>query len=181
MILVKSKYQSNRNQDKRNAWWISFEVPFIKVLGNTYWWTPNCLAWREKKVDCFTLSYKYSSKEQDLCFQAWGEWLRLYDCLGIWIISKTVYDSGRILNWVSCHHSFWILKTVPAIWKGSKFLAWWIDIIKLSISFIYCLFAFLFSQKLKPKLWSFSVFWLDGTTASALWVLYWIKLVERAL
>lgn len=93
LILVKRKYQSNRNQDKRNAWWIFFEVPFIKVLGNTYWWTPNCLAWREKKVDCFTLSYKYSSKEQDLCFQAWGEWLRLCDCLGIWIISKTAVDS----------------------------------------------------------------------------------------
>ena len=92
LILVKRKYQSNRNEDKRNAWWIFFEVPFIKVLGNTYWWTPNCLAWREKKVDCFTLSYKYSSKEQDLCFQAWGEWLRLYDCLGIWIISKTAVD-----------------------------------------------------------------------------------------
>ena len=104
MILVKRKYQSNRNQDKRNAWWIFFEVPFIKVLGNTYWWTPNCLAWREKKVDCFTLSYKYSSKEQDLCFQAWGEWLRLYDCLGIWIISKTAVDSLRILNMVSCCH-----------------------------------------------------------------------------
>lgn len=53
------------------------------------------------------------------------------------------------------------LKTVPAIWKGSKFRAWWIDIIKLSISFIYCLFACLFSQKLKAKLWSMSVFWLE--------------------
>lgn len=53
------------------------------------------------------------------------------------------------------------LETVPAIWKGSEFRAWWIDIIKLSISIIYCLFACLFSQKLKAKLWSMSVFWLE--------------------
>lgn len=52
------------------------------------------------------------------------------------------------------------LKTVPAILKGSKFRAWWIDIIMLSISFIYCLFACLFSQKLKAKLFSMSLFWL---------------------
>lgn len=50
---------------------------------------------------------------------------------------------------------------MPATCKGSNFRAWWIDIIKLSISFIYCLFACLFRQKLKAKLWSMSVFQLE--------------------
>lgn len=52
------------------------------------------------------------------------------------------------------------LKTMPAILKGSKFRTLWIAIIKLTISFIYYLFACLFSQKLKAKLYSMSLLWL---------------------
>ena len=63
-------------KDKRNPWWSSFEVPFPEVLGNTYWWSPNCLAWREQKADCLALRYKYSLLERGHDWYVWVELLQ---------------------------------------------------------------------------------------------------------